>query len=119
MRIGILSSGSGWHVRDLQRAAVSQGHEATLVDFRKLSAHVALSADPLARFDAIIVRTMPPGSLEQVVFRMDLLHRAQARGQVVLNSPTALEASIDKYLASARLEAAGLRVPPTVVCQDA
>ena len=47
------------------------------------------------------------------------MHRAQARGQVVVNAPAALEASIDKYLASARLEAAGLPVPPTRVCQDA
>src|SRR5437762_12955570 len=119
MRLAILSSGTGWHVRDLERAAAALGHEATALDFRKLSAAVAAADDALAAFDAVIVRTMPPGSLEQVVFRMDLLHRAQARGQVVVNTPAALEASIDKYLASARLHAAGLPVPPTRVCQDA
>jgi ribosomal protein S6--L-glutamate ligase len=62
---------------------------------------------------------MPPGSLEQVVFRMDLLHRAKAAGTTVLNSPAALEASVDKYLATAKLAAAGLPVPPTVTCQTA
>jgi ribosomal protein S6--L-glutamate ligase len=62
---------------------------------------------------------MPPGSLEQVVFRMDVLHRLQARGVHVLNPAIALETCVDKYLASARLEAAGLRVPPTIVCQHA
>jgi ribosomal protein S6--L-glutamate ligase len=62
---------------------------------------------------------MPAGSLEQVVFRMDVLHRFQAQGGRVLNPPAALEACIDKYLASVRLEAAGLPVPPTCVCQDA
>jgi ribosomal protein S6--L-glutamate ligase len=62
---------------------------------------------------------MPPGSLEQVVFRMDVLHRLQARGIPVLNPPAAVETCVDKYLASARLEAAGLRVPPTAVCQHA
>ncbi len=30
-----------------------------------------------------------------------------------------METCVDKFLASARLEAAGLRVPPTVVCQHA
>jgi RimK family alpha-L-glutamate ligase len=119
MRLALLAGGTGWHVRDLQRAAGLLGHEAVAVDFRKLHASVGLVADPLAGFDAVIVRTMPPGSLEQVVFRMDLLHRLVSRGVPVLNSPTALETCIDKYLASARLEAAGLRVPPTVVCQDA
>jgi ribosomal protein S6--L-glutamate ligase len=119
MHIAILAAGSGWHVRDLQRAAVLLGHEAVAVDFRRLFAGVAVDSNPLAGFDGVLVRTMPPGSLEQVVFRMDLLHRLRARGVPVLNPPAALEACVDKYLASARLEAAGLRVPPTVVCQNA
>jgi ribosomal protein S6--L-glutamate ligase len=50
---------------------------------------------------------------------MDALQRLQARGVPVLNPPRALEACVDKYLAAARLEAAGLPVPPTVVCQHA
>lgn len=119
MRFAILSAGSGWHVRDLQRAAALWGHEAVAVDFRKLTAGVAIEADPLAAYDGVLVRTMPPGSLEQVVFRMDLLHRLQGRGVPVLNPPAAIEVCVDKYLATARLEAAGLRVPPTIVCQQA
>jgi RimK family alpha-L-glutamate ligase len=51
--------------------------------------------------------------------RMDVLHRLQAAGKRVLNPPLALEICIDKYLATARLEAAGLHVPATIVCQDA
>ncbi len=121
MRIAILSAGDGWHVRDLRRAAADLGHTAVAVDFRRVTAAVA-AADPaesLAGFDGVLVRTMPPGSLEQVVFRMDLLHRLQARGVRVLNPPRAVEICVDKYLATALLEAAGLRVPPTVVCQHA
>jgi RimK family alpha-L-glutamate ligase len=119
MRFAILSSGQGWHVSDLQRAAASTGHEAVSVDFRRVGAGVSAALDPLAGFDAVMVRTMPPGSLEQVVFRMDVLHRLEARGVPVLNPPKAIETCVDKYLASARLEAAGLRVPPTIVCQNA
>src|SRR5262249_17506091 len=119
MRIVILAAGGGWHVRDLQRAAAALDHDAVPVAFRRVGAGVAVAADPLASCDAAIVRTMPPGSLEQVVFRMDVLHRLQARGVPVLNPPAAVETCVDKYLASARLEAAGLRVPPTVVCQHA
>lgn len=69
--------------------------------------------------DAVLVRTMPPGSLEQVVFRMDLLARLEASGVRVINPPKAIEAAVDKYLASARLAAAGLRIPRTMVCQTA
>ena len=119
MRIALLSAGQGWHVRDLQRAARRIQHEAVAVDFRRLFAGVAHRFDGLAGFEGVLVRTMPPGSLEQVVFRMDLLHRAQARGVRVLNSPRAVETCVDKYLSTALLAAAGLRVPPTLVCQHA
>jgi ribosomal protein S6--L-glutamate ligase len=119
MKIALLGGSDGWHVRDLQRAAALQGHEAIAVDFRRLTAAVASGNDSLSSFDSVIVRTMPPGSLEQVVFRMDALQRLQARGVPVLNPPLALEACVDKYLATARLEAAGLPVPPTIACQHA
>jgi RimK family alpha-L-glutamate ligase len=119
MRIAILSAGDGWHVRDLRRAAAALGHDAVAVDFRRVTAGLGVTTDSLAAFDGVMVRTMPPGSLEQVVFRMDVLHRLQARGVAVLNPPAAIETCVDKYLASARLEAAGLLVPPTAVCQHA
>ena len=119
MRIALLSGGTGWHVRDVQRAAALLRHEAVPVDYRRVGAAVAAAGDSLAGFDGVLVRTMPPGSLEQVVFRMDALHRLHARGIPVVNPPAAIETCVDKYLATARLEAAGLRVPPTVVCQHA
>jgi RimK family alpha-L-glutamate ligase len=119
MPIAILAAGTGWHVRDLQRAATLLNLEVVAVDFRRITAQVAAGTDSLAGFDGVLVRTMPPGSLEQVVFRMDALHRLQARGVRVLNPPLAVETCVDKYLASVRLEAAGLRVPSTIVCQDA
>ncbi len=118
MRIAILSFGIGWHVRDLVRAAHQRGHDAVPVDFRKVHAAIPHSCN-LDGFDAVLVRTMPPGSLEQVVFRMDVLHQLETKGVRVLNPPRALEICVDKYLASARLENAGLPTPPTAVCQDA
>lgn len=119
MHIALLSAGAGWHVRDLQRAAALLNHEAVAVDFRRIHAGVGSAADSLAPFDAVLVRTMPPGSLEQVIFRMDVLHRLHDSGVPVLNPPKAVEICVDKYLTTARLAAAGLPVPPTCVCQHA
>jgi RimK family alpha-L-glutamate ligase len=68
--------------------------------------------------DTILVRSMPIGSLEQVVFRMDCLRGWQSQGTAVVNSPYCLEACIDKWLTLHRLYLAGLPVPPTVVCQN-
>ncbi|MCU0705217.1 MAG: RimK family alpha-L-glutamate ligase [Fimbriiglobus sp.] len=116
MRIAILSGGTGWHVQDLLRAAGELGHTSAAVDFRALFA-THTGSDPLADFDAIIVRTMPAGSLEQIVFRMDVLQQAVSRGQVVLNAPKAVETCVDKFLTDHRLRAAGLPVPVSVVCQ--
>lgn len=118
-RLAVVGPGDGWHVRDLLRAAADFGVTAEALDFRRLGARTGPAADSLSAFDAVLVRTMPAGSLEQVVFRMDVLHRAAARGARVVNSPAALETSIDKYLSLAKLEAAGLPVPPTVVAQSA
>jgi len=118
MRIAILSGGNGWHVRDLQRAAAAQGHDASPIDFRRVHAALPNQRTSLDAYDGVIVRTMPPGSLEQVVFRMDVLHRLEGKGRYVLNPPLALETCVDKYLACARLDAAGLPVPPTLACQD-
>jgi len=63
------------------------------------AARVAGDTD-LSGCDALLVRSMPPGSLEQVVFRMDALARVEQQGTPVLNPPRALEIAIDKYLAT-------------------
>ncbi len=135
VRIGVLASGDGWHVRDLARAALRLNHELRAVSFRHLEGNIGAGSAvagalrhgragagerlDLGRLDCVIVRTMPAGSLEQVIFRMDVLHRLRACGVAVLNPPRALEAAVDKYLACCRLEAAGVPVPRTVACEDA
>lgn len=119
MRIAILSGGTGWHVQDLIRAASSLGHCAEAVDFHALTAGVETAPRPLEGFTAAIVRTVPAGSLEQVIFRMDLLHAAALHGLPVTNPPRAVETCVDKYLTNVLLSAAGLPTPPTHVAQRA
>lgn len=126
MKLALLADPGGWHTRELTRAAAERGHHVREVQFSKLIGSVggadcglnAQGADLLS-FDAVIVRTMPPGSLEQVVYRMDALWRLSAAGVRVLNPPKALECAVDKYLALVRLESAGLTVPATVACESA
>ncbi len=121
-----LVSGFGWHVQDLRRAAERMGVQLDAVSFAKLvgqMVHGRLKIEAggidLGATDGVLVRMMPPGSLEQVVFRMDALHRVDASGVPVVNPPRAIEAAVDKYLALAKLEAEGLRVPPTWVGESA
>lgn len=123
-QIVILGQPNGWHVRTLAEKAKELGLSAHVVDFRKLHAHLGtqpptlqLDEFNLLEADRVLVRTVPPGSLEQIVFRMDALHRLLAAGIAVLNPPAAIEACVDKYLACARLQAAGLPIPRTAVCE--
>jgi RimK family alpha-L-glutamate ligase len=67
--------------------------------------------------DAVIVRGIPRGSLEQVIFRVDALHALVARGVTVVNGPRAIEQTIDKFLASALLARAGVPTPRTIACE--
>ncbi len=68
--------------------------------------------------DAVIVRSMPLGSLEQVIFRMDCLQAWEQRGVAIVNPPRSLEVAIDKWLTLHRLSAVGIPVPATVACQS-
>lgn len=125
MNIAVLAARDSWYFRDLQRAAGVRC-ELTAISYKSLASEVNGAAlgvqsgdSRLSEFDGVLVRSMPPGSLEQVVFRMDALGRLEASGVRVVNSARAIEAAVDKYLATAKLQAAGLLVPPTIVCQTA
>ncbi|MEX2026842.1 MAG: RimK family alpha-L-glutamate ligase [Pirellulaceae bacterium] len=127
MRFGILANPDSWYLRDLSRAAATLGHAVTQLSFDEMTAAlddtgqltIAAGESKLSDFDAILVRTMPPGSLEQVVFRMDCLGRHEAAGGVVINPARAIEAAVDKFLTSAKLAKASLTTPRTIVCQTA
>lgn len=123
MRLAILAAPESWYARDLARAAGPR-HEVQILPFDGVAARVtaagaavATAGQALHDFDAVLVRTMPPGSLEQVVFRMDCLARLEAAGTPVINPPRAIEAAVDKFLTTARLHAAGLPTPDTIACQ--
>lgn len=127
VKVAILGRPDGWYAQDLTRVLHDRGHISVPTPFESLTAVVGIPdlpalrgrEQPLSECDAIIVRTMPPGSLEQVVFRMDALGRLESLGKLILNAPKAVECAVDKYLTTARLAAAGLPVPETVVCETA
>lgn len=126
MRLGVLCTPESWYFGDLLRAAAGR-HELTPLSFGSIAAELGdggslgQSSDgvPLNEFDAIMVRTMPPGTLEQVVFRMDALSQLEAAGTTVINPPKAVEVAVDKYLAQTRIQSAGLATPRAIASQTA
>lgn len=128
MRVAILSARPGWHTSELCRALVERGHEGVVLPYEGLVAHLggpppgsaprmASAGEELDDVAAVLARIIPNGSLEQIIFRVDALHRLEDRGLRVMNSPRAIERTVDKFYTSALLEQACLPVPETVVCE--
>lgn len=146
-RIGVLGSYSGYYMRDLKRAASewnekaaqNADHPSVLVDtlsFESLSVWSGpelyakacrvtedkrtSSNEEIVRlkdYDVLLVRSMPLGSIEQIVFRMNALHVVEQSGTLVLNKPRCLEICIDKWLTLDKMRMAGILTPRTVCCQ--
>ena len=127
-RIGVLCAANLWHVDDLRRAAKLRGLDLELADPENLRAECPAGQDAsrsvrcgtleLSELDALLIRSVPGGSLEQVVYRMDALQALQSAGVTIINPPRAIEVAVDKYLCLCRLQDAGLAVPRTLVCED-
>ena len=123
MKIGILADRRGWHVEALAKALARRGSVADFLPITRLLARVpgpplaSVSARPLEAYDALLVRTIPEGSLEQIIFRMDALHRLEAAGVRIMNRPAPLEQTVDKYYTSSVLASGGLPTPRTVVTE--
>ena len=127
MRVAILSSKSGWHTAALRLAFEQDGHGVEVLPYESLVARIgapskrgaALSGGGTSLFDvdAVLVRNIPAGSLEQIIFRVDALHWLEERGVRVMNSPGAIERCVDKFYTTALLREAGLPVPDTIVCE--
>ncbi|HYV84969.1 MAG TPA: RimK family alpha-L-glutamate ligase [Patescibacteria group bacterium] len=133
-RVGILAATGGWHFTALARAFAANGCETVRLDPERLigrigpaggiaagAASAARAAGPLVPLeglDALLVRVIPPGSLDQIVFRVDALHLLADGGLPVVNQPRCLERTIDKHWTSRLLERAGIPTPRTVVAES-
>jgi len=124
VHVVVLASREGWHTRELTRALEARGHSGLIVPYEELTASIGgrpglrSRAAELDRADAVLPRIIPSGSLEQTIFRLDALHRLEERGTRVMNSPRAIERTVDKFWTSALLEQCGLPTPDTIVCES-
>jgi RimK family alpha-L-glutamate ligase len=68
--------------------------------------------------DALIVRPIGRGSLEELVFRMDVLYKLERNGLYIINPPNAIEHCVDKYDILALLEDSNIPVPRTLATES-
>jgi len=126
LRTGLLGATGSWHTRALIEALTGRGHDVLAIPATRLRSTIGTQGDVrvlgpegtgLDALDLLIVRGLPRGSLEQVIFRMDALHVLAEQGVLCVNSPRAIERTIDKSWAGAVLALAGVPTPPTIVCE--
>jgi len=124
MRVVVLASRPGWHTDQLLTALSERGHVAALARYEDLVAGLRADTDirsgssDLSRADLVLARIIPNGSLEQIVFRVDVLHALEEQGIRVINPARVIERTVDKLWTSAILQRERLPTPDTIVCES-
>jgi len=130
MRMLLIGNAESPYCCEIKEAAIQQQIECDIVPFDQLASHLTGTSETISaqqpeplhslnEYDVCLVRNMPGGSLEQVIFRMDLLWSLEASGVCVINPSKAIECAVDKYLTLARCQRAGLAVPETFCSESA
>ena len=115
----------GWHGRELRRALSGRGLAIERIDFARCRFAIADHGTGIRLGDrahlprAVLVRSIPAGTFEQVTLRLGMLHALEALGVAVVNSARSIERCVDKAATSFALAQAGLPTPPTSVVETA
>lgn len=126
LKIGIITRNeNGWCSTKLREAVQKRNATPFCFSCSKLIARVKSKpevsineTDVVRDMSALIIRPIGRGSLEEIIFRMNILRRLQRLGMLVINPPSSIERSVDKYHTLALLEEHGLPVPRTVVTES-
>ena len=126
MKIGIATRNrDSWSSTQLREALVRRNIPHVCFSLPRLVAQIGYkpyveigNISLLEELDALIVRPIGRGSLDELVFRMDMLYRLQRLGLYVINPPEAIEHCVDKYDILAILEEHGIHVPRTAATEN-
>jgi len=75
-------------------------------------------ADIRHEISALLVRPIGRGSLDEIIFRLNILHSLSRSGIPVVNNPSSIEKAADKYHTLVLLSEKGMKVPKTVVTEN-
>lgn len=126
LKVGIMTRDQdAWCSSRLKEAFIRKKVDPLAFRFADVTARVASTPefslgriDLLSDLSAILVRPIGRGSLDEIIFQMDGLHKLARRGMPIINPPAAIEKAVDKYYTLALLSEHGLPVPRTVVTED-
>jgi tetrahydromethanopterin:alpha-L-glutamate ligase len=108
-----------WHVRRLAAAMRRRDATVTVTSLPRCAFDTALpSGIAIPEFDgalpdAVFVRSISAGTLEQITFRLGILHALRESGVRVWNDARAIERCVDKSMTTFLLHKAGIPTPRT------
>ena len=126
MKFGIATRNpEAWSSTQVREALTRHGISYVCFTFPKLIAQLGckpyfrvVDVNVLEDLDALVIRPIGRGSLEELVFRMDMLYKLERQGFYVINPAEAIEHCVDKYDILAILEDNGVPVPRTVASES-
>lgn len=117
--------GDGWCSTQLRKAMNKQNIIPICFGYSSIIGRIKYTPDAsvgdinmLQDLDAIITRPIGRGSLEEIIFRMNLLHKLERAGMLIINPPLAIERSVDKYCSLTLFQENGIPVPRTAVTES-
>jgi tetrahydromethanopterin:alpha-L-glutamate ligase len=108
-----------WHVRRLAAAMHRRGAFVVVTSLPRcafdteLASGIDIPGFDGALPDAVFVRSISAGTLEQITFRLGLLHALRESGVRVWNDGRAIERCVDKSTTTFLLQQAGIPTPRT------
>ena len=122
-KVAIVTDNPGWHGKQLKKSLKDHGINSDYLSLTNCLIEITgdICDIKLPGFEqlplGVFVRGVPGGTLEQVIFRLDLLHGLHDLGVTIFNSPKSIERTVDKPLTSILLSRAGLPTPRTWICE--
>ncbi len=120
----LIEEGRGeWHARRIVRSLEEMGARVTVSSLPHCAFDTGLqSGIDIPGFkgalpDGVFVRSISAGTLEQITFRLGLLHALRESGVRVWNDARVIERCVDKSQTTFLLHKAGIPTPRTRVCE--
>lgn len=129
-QVAIFTDSPGWHGEALKNAFLKQGIDAIFVSLNacalqlndnqetQLACPLLIPGFHHSMPQAVFVRGVSGGSLQQVITRLNILHMLERLGVMVYNAPRAIERTVDKAMTSFLLSQHHVNTPQTWVCES-
>ena len=121
----ILTDKEGWHFHQLKNSLNKRNHSIISACLSEMSIHlendkslIFINGEKMPHVDNVIVRFIPGGTLEEIVFFLNILKILEAMGIKVSNNAVSIEGTVDKLYTSYLLNNNNIKTPATYVMRS-